>query len=470
MNKKILIIGLIILFIVIFCFYKGVKIETPNLSGLNNLDAAVKNCTDKGGTLKVEQRGDGEDYNICVFEDNKQCETNSLLTGDCPVGGLKVVGYITKAAVYCAILGGKYNSTGMNNNTEDGNCSFFNGNICNVWELYNGKCEKGIVNAIVYENEEFNFSLTIPREWENKYQVKKEDGENGIRYISFNYGEPNLFKISIVPYSFWEKQDKKEGEYLGRNDVDVFAFILSTDPTRSDKQWGEDYLKMIARVEDIKSTFKITRPYISLESQKESGKNYTIEIMYPNVLGVENGQVDIEIYNFVEKIISSFKEKVSAADAWSGENSLKVFYEPYEINKSFVSIRFEVSEYTGGAHPTSSSQSFNYDLKNNKIITLSDVFDSNKNYIKTISEKTIQYLLKLNTENEFSDEEWIRDGAGPKEDNFKTFTFSKDTIVFYFDPYIVAAYAAGRQDVIFSFKSLKDILRNDAVSNYGLSD
>ncbi len=470
MNKKTLIIGLIVFLLTVFFFYKGGKFETSNLPGLSNLDAASKNCMDNGGTIKTEQRGDGKEYNVCFFEDNKQCEVNSLLSGDCPIGGLRVTGYITKAAVYCAILGGKYNSTGMNNDTENGNCSFFNGNICNVWDLYNGKCEKGTVNAIVYENEEFGFSLTIPRAWEGKYQVKKEDGENGIRYLSFNYGEPNLFKISVVPYSFWEKQDKKEGEFLGRNAVDVFAFIFSTDPARSDKQWGEDYLSMVARVEDIKNTFKITRPYIFLEKRNESGKNYTVEIRYPFVGAIEDGKINEEISTFVENIISSFKEKVTGTNAWSGENSLKIFYEPYEINKDFVSIRFEISEYTGGAHAISYSQSFNYDLKNNKIINLSDIFDSNKNYIKIISDKTIQYLLKLNTENEFSDEEWIKDGAGAKEDNFKTFTFNRDTIVFYFDPYVVAAYAAGRQDVIFSFKSLKDVLRSDVVSNYGLSN
>lgn len=470
MNKKIWIVALIVFLVTVFCFYKGFKIETPNFPGLNILDSASKNCTDKGGTIGAAQRGDGKDYNICFFEDNRQCEANSLLDGDCPVGGFKVTGYITKAAVYCAILGGKYVNTGMNNDQEDGNCSFFNGNVCNVWDLYNGKCEKGIINAIVYENDEFGFSLKIPRDWENKYQVKREDGENGIRYVSFYSGEPNLFKISVVPYSFWEKQDKKVGEYLGRNNADVFAFIYSTDPARSDKQWGAEYLKMVSRIEDIKNTFKIIKPYIFLESQKESGNNYSIEIMYPYVGAIENGQINIEISNFVEKIVSSFKERISAADAWNGENTLKIFYDPYEINKDFVSIRFEISEFTGGTHEMGSSQSFNYDLKNNKIINLSDIFDSSKNYVNVISDKTIQYLLKLNSENAFSDEEWIKEGAGPKEENYKTFTFNRNTIVFYFDPYVVAAYVAGRQDVIFSFKTLKDILKSEAVANFSLSN
>ena len=90
--------------------------------------------------------------------------------------------------------------------------------------------------------------------------------------------------------------------------------------------------------------------------------------------------------------------------------------------------------------------------------------------MSVISDKTIQYLLKLNSENEFSDEEWIKEGAGPKAENYKTFTFNKNTIVFYFDPYVVAAYVAGRQDVIFTFKTLKDILKSEAVTNFSLSN
>ena len=471
MNKKLLIFSfLIIIAVTIFCFFGGGKFETSSLPDLINPDLSSKNCTDEGGTIQTKKRGDGVEYKICLFEDNRQCEVDSLLNGDCPIGGLKVTGYITEPAVYCAILGGKYEITGMNDNSEDGNCSFFSGKVCNVWDLYNGKCQKGAIDSINYENQEFNFSLKLPSDWKNKYKIEKKTGGDGIRYISFDYEDANLFKISIVPYSFWSKQAKNEGEYLGRNNVDVFAFIYSTDPIRSDKQWGDEYLKMISRVEDIKGTFKITKPYIFLEEQKESGKNYAIETRYPFVGAIDNGQVNIEISNFIEIIKDFFKNSVANIEDWGGDNTLRIYYETYELNNNFVSIRFEISEYTGGAHPMNYSKSFNYDLKKNKIINLSDILDSNKNYLNSISEKTIQYLLKINTDNGITDEDWIREGASPKEENFQTFTFNKNNIVFSFDAYQVAAYAAGRQEISFPFTSIKEILKSDAVLNYGLNN
>jgi dipeptidase D len=105
---------------------------------------ASENCVAQGGTLFIETREDGGQYGICLFEDNMQCEEWALLRGDCPVGGVKVTGYLTPAAVYCAITGGEYAATG-NTGAEDeqGTCTFTNGSQCDVWEYYNGTCAPG---------------------------------------------------------------------------------------------------------------------------------------------------------------------------------------------------------------------------------------------------------------------------------------------------------------------------------------
>ena len=113
-------------------------LESPEPSMAN---PASENCITQGGTLTIATRGDGGEYGICYFEDNRQCEEWALLGGDCPVGGLKVTGYITPAAQYCAITGGTYAITGESNtDDEQGTCTFKNGSVCDVWDYYNGKC------------------------------------------------------------------------------------------------------------------------------------------------------------------------------------------------------------------------------------------------------------------------------------------------------------------------------------------
>jgi len=109
---------------------------------------ASENCTAQGGTLTIETRGDGGQYGVCYFEDNQQCEEWALLRGDCPVGGLKVTGYITSAARYCAITGGTYAVTGNDGaDNEQGTCTFKDGLQCSAWEYYNGTCVPGATPA-----------------------------------------------------------------------------------------------------------------------------------------------------------------------------------------------------------------------------------------------------------------------------------------------------------------------------------
>jgi ABC-type amino acid transport substrate-binding protein/putative hemolysin len=104
-------------------------------------DPAAQYCIDNGGTLTTKTRGDGGEYGVCVFDENRQCEEWAMYNGACPVGGVKVTGYATDAAVYCAITGGNYMATGNQGaDDEQGTCTFANGQVCDVWDLYNGIC------------------------------------------------------------------------------------------------------------------------------------------------------------------------------------------------------------------------------------------------------------------------------------------------------------------------------------------
>ncbi len=104
---------------------------------------ASVNCSDQGGILTIEKRGDGGEFGVCTFVDNQQCEEWALFRGECPVGGLKVTGYVTDAARYCAITGGEYTvdeAASANAEQEQGTCALPDGQTCDVWAYYNGEC------------------------------------------------------------------------------------------------------------------------------------------------------------------------------------------------------------------------------------------------------------------------------------------------------------------------------------------
>ncbi len=109
---------------------KSIEIGAQPQIGAQIANPASVNCTKQGGTLTIQKRGDGGEYGVCVFEDNRQCEEWALLNGDCPVGGLKITGYVTPAAQYCAITGGTYTITGNSGaSNETGTCTFKNGKM-----------------------------------------------------------------------------------------------------------------------------------------------------------------------------------------------------------------------------------------------------------------------------------------------------------------------------------------------------
>jgi len=104
---------------------------------------ASQNCVARGGTLQMERQSNGGQYGVCVFTDYRQCEEWAMFRGECPVGGLRVTGYVMPAARYCVITGGRYtvvtNSGAAN---EKGACSLPGGKACVADAYYAGTCSR----------------------------------------------------------------------------------------------------------------------------------------------------------------------------------------------------------------------------------------------------------------------------------------------------------------------------------------
>lgn len=121
-------------------------IATPDASATVGLaNPASTNCVEQGGQLMIETDGSGGQYGVCVFDDNRQCEEWAMMRGDCPVGGLKITGYLTDAARFCAINGGEYTITANSGQPdEQGDCTFSSGVVCTAEAFYNRTCSSGL--------------------------------------------------------------------------------------------------------------------------------------------------------------------------------------------------------------------------------------------------------------------------------------------------------------------------------------
>lgn len=95
---------------------------------------ASVNCTEKGGTSTIETRGDGSQYGLCYFDDNRACEEWAMLQGNCPVGGVKTTGFDTIDQKFCAWSGGQ--TLAVPNSV----CTLKDGTKCSTLDFYNGDC------------------------------------------------------------------------------------------------------------------------------------------------------------------------------------------------------------------------------------------------------------------------------------------------------------------------------------------
>ena len=115
--------------------------QTPPPPRVALANPASQNCVAKGGSLSIEKNGKGGQFGVCMFPDNLQCEEWAMFRGECPEGGLRVTGYITPAARYCAITGGRYAMV-VNSDMVDerGNCTLPSGKVCDAAAHYLGHC------------------------------------------------------------------------------------------------------------------------------------------------------------------------------------------------------------------------------------------------------------------------------------------------------------------------------------------
>jgi putative hemolysin len=112
-------------------------------TGAGLANPASQNCGAKGGTIRIEKNAKGDEFGVCLFPDNLQCEEWAMLRGDCRTGGIRVTGFATAPARYCAITGGAYAVvSGSNTPNEQGTCTFKDGKSCDAGAYFAGTCSR----------------------------------------------------------------------------------------------------------------------------------------------------------------------------------------------------------------------------------------------------------------------------------------------------------------------------------------
>jgi hypothetical protein len=208
-------------------------------------------------------------------------------------------------------------------------------------------------------------------------------------------------------------------------------------------------------------------------AEKNKPRMFEISADYPELTGFDAAiaaKFNKIIKDSVNREAADFRKdmmSLTAADLkFFKQNGMSAYLEMgYTIDyasEKAVSIGFGNSTFEGGAHPNHFSYTVNFDLARGKKIELVDLFKPGAGYLKFISEYCIKKLKEQ--QSDMTDDEWLATGAGPKAENFKSWSLRKTGVLITFDPYQVAAYAAGPQEVFIPYDELKNLLRADSIA------
>ncbi|MFC1647422.1 DUF3298 and DUF4163 domain-containing protein [Patescibacteria group bacterium] len=185
----------------------------------------------------------------------------------------------------------------------------------------------------------------------------------------------------------------------------------------------------------------------------ENEDTYTINVQYPQLNGLDELNERLKTMALTE--INAFKDQM--ADLEIDEeieneflgSTLEANYEIYRNDEAVFSVAHEYYVYmSGAAHPYTYTTTLNWDGE--KEIEWVDIISGDQDIPLILSE-----MVKAD-ENVVDD--WIEEGAGPDAANFDNFTITPDSLVIHFDPYEIAAYAAGPQKVEITFEDLGVLL------------
>ena len=210
---------------------------------------------------------------------------------------------------------------------------------------------------------------------------------------------------------------------------------------------------------------------------KENNKKlkYEVDAVYPQLTG--SGSQNYEKFNqtmrgVVTKKVSAFKTGAAPSpddppptELEALGSDLNVTYTVALAKDDLISVVLEVSDYeAGAAHPNSYSEVMNFDLKNGKPLKLADLFQPGSKYLQSIAAYCVADLKKQGKQGQDSmleDEDWIQRGAAADAENYSNWTIGKKGLGIIFDPYQVASYAAGPQNVLVPYSALKGLIKTD---------
>lgn len=148
------------------------------------------------------------------------------------------------------------------------------------------------------------------------------------------------------------------------------------------------------------------------------------------------------------------REFPNAPQVWSLERKVQILVE----NPSILSLSLNESQYLGGAHPNASERLLSLNPETGSSYSLSDFFAPGyAEKLNTLGEKAFRKVREIPEGQSLEDAGFeFKGGRFQLNDNYAA---GAQGLIFYYNPYEVAAYVMGPTEVVINYADLKDMLK-----------
>ncbi len=194
---------------------------------------------------------------------------------------------------------------------------------------------------------------------------------------------------------------------------------------------------------------RVGLPVPAIRQTKHLGHRYSPVQQYRYSLPITgHGQIDTVLRGYLDerkKDVQDLLRFVGKGTGRARTNSDLVTYREFTAGPNLLSVRFETTRDTGGAHPNQGFASFVFDVPSQTMLGLSDLFTDLPTALGVLAELAARRMeLAL-------DGHVFVEGLMPKAENFQVFVIDGSNqgqdLLFSFPPYQVASYADGPQQL-----------------------
>ncbi len=303
--------------------------------------------------------------------------------------------------------------------------------------------------------------------------------DDQFQYLVVLQGDINTFEGYLSDYLVNDNKDCPGVQSWGQGKIDaLYKELLKGSAPEKVQQWYDSFDDIAAsitfdstKIASMKNTATITITGKSVYENMPERKT-EITASYPFFEDNKNSELFNDTNNHIKDVldpwIAEFMDSTSdvlkdmPTDApWNF--ALQADYSVEYYNGNILSLLFTNYTFTGGAHGSTVSSTYNYDLVNNKEIKLSDIFKPGSDYLKFLSEYCFEDIKRQNTLMGMDSlEDMIKPGVDPSmPENYARFVLAADSLIIIFDQYQVGPGAAGSYDVRIGYDKFTEMINKD---------